>query len=39
VIENIKEVIALCLEDLKARRQTVPKQAEIIGVQRVDVSV
>jgi predicted RNase H-like HicB family nuclease len=39
VIENIKDVIALCLEDLKARKKSIPKQAEIIGVQRVEVSV
>lgn len=39
VIENIKDAIALCLEDLKARKKSIPKQAEIIGVQRVEVSV
>jgi len=39
VIENIKSVIALCLEDLKAKKRSIPKQAEIIGVQRVEVSV
>jgi predicted RNase H-like HicB family nuclease len=39
VIENIKDVIALCLEDLKARKKSIPKQAEIIGVRRVEVSV
>jgi predicted RNase H-like HicB family nuclease len=38
VIEDIKDVIALCLEDLKAHRKTIPKQPEIIGVQRVEVS-
>lgn len=38
VIENIKDVIALCLEDLKGRRKGIPKQAEIIGVQRVEVT-
>jgi predicted RNase H-like HicB family nuclease len=37
VIENIKDVIALCLEDLKARRKGIPKQPEIIGVQRVEI--
>jgi predicted RNase H-like HicB family nuclease len=39
VIENIKDVIVLCLEDLKSRKKSIPKQAEIIGVQRVEVSV
>jgi predicted RNase H-like HicB family nuclease len=39
VIENIKDVIALCLEDLKAKKKSIPKQAEIIGVRRVEVSV
>ena len=38
VIENIKDVIALCLEDLKRKRKRIPKQPEIIGVQRVEVS-
>jgi predicted RNase H-like HicB family nuclease len=39
VIANIRDVIALCLEDLKARKTSIPRQAEIIGVQRVEVSV
>jgi len=39
VMENIKDVIAMCLEDLKAQGKKVPKQAEIIGVQRVEVVV
>jgi predicted RNase H-like HicB family nuclease len=39
VIANIKDVIALCLEDLKAKKKSIPKQPEIIGVQRVEVSV
>ena len=39
VVANIKDVIALCLEDLVARKKTIPKQAEIIGFQRVEVSV
>jgi predicted RNase H-like HicB family nuclease len=38
VIENIKDVIAMCLEDLKGKRQGIPKQPEIIGVQRVEVT-
>ena len=38
VIENIKDVIAMCLEDLKGRRKRIPKQPEIIGVQRVEVT-
>ena len=39
VIENIKDVIALCLEDLKAKKQKLPKPPEIISVQRVEVTV
>jgi predicted RNase H-like HicB family nuclease len=38
VMENIKDVIAMCLEDLKRRRQPVPRQAQIIGVTRVEVA-
>jgi predicted RNase H-like HicB family nuclease len=38
VIENIQDVIALCLEDLKARKKEIPKQGEIIGIKRVEVS-
>jgi predicted RNase H-like HicB family nuclease len=37
VMENIKDVLAMCLEDLKAQGKKVPKQAEIIGVRRVEV--
>jgi predicted RNase H-like HicB family nuclease len=39
VIQNIKDVIALCLKDLKARKKSIPKQAEIIGVQRVEIAL
>jgi predicted RNase H-like HicB family nuclease len=39
VMENIKDVLAMCLEELKAQGKKVPKQAEIIGVQRVEVLV
>jgi predicted RNase H-like HicB family nuclease len=39
VIANIKDVISMCLEELRTRRQRIPKQPEIIGVQRVEVSV
>ncbi len=38
-LENIKDVIGLCLEDLKARKQPVPTQPEIISVRRVEVTV
>jgi predicted RNase H-like HicB family nuclease len=37
VMENIKDVIDMCLEDFKAKKKKIPKQAEIIGVQRVEV--
>ena len=36
-IENIKDVIALCLADLKEKGQRVPRQPEIISVRRVEV--
>jgi predicted RNase H-like HicB family nuclease len=38
VIENIKDVIALCLADLKKKGQRIPRQPEIIGVKRVEVA-
>ncbi len=36
-MENIKDVLAMCLEQLKAEGKKVPNQAEIIGVQRVEI--
>ncbi len=36
-IENIKDVIRLCLADFKARGRRIPIPAEIIGIQRVGV--
>ena len=39
VMENIKDMIALCLEDLKAQKKSIPKQPEIIGVRRVEITV
>ncbi|MBI3962449.1 MAG: type II toxin-antitoxin system HicB family antitoxin [Deinococcus sp.] len=39
VIENIKDVIALCLADLQEKGKSIPEQPEIIGVKRVEVSV
>ncbi len=38
-IENIRDVIALCLEDLKSRKQRIPVQPEIIGVRRLEIAV
>jgi predicted RNase H-like HicB family nuclease len=38
VMENIKDVIALCLQDFKAKKKEIPIQAEIIGIQRVEIS-
>ena len=37
-IKNIRDVIALCLADLKARGAEIPRQAEIIGVKRIEVA-
>jgi predicted RNase H-like HicB family nuclease len=39
VVRNIKDVIALCVEDLKGRRKRIPRQPDIIGVRRVEVLV
>ena len=39
VLENIKDVIALCLEEFKHKRRAVPHQAEIIAIKRVEVPV
>jgi predicted RNase H-like HicB family nuclease len=39
VIDNIKDVITLCLADLKSKGQDIPEQPEIIGVRRVEVTV
>lgn len=38
-IENIKDVIALCLEELTEAGKPVPRQPEIISVRRVEVSL
>jgi predicted RNase H-like HicB family nuclease len=37
-IENIKDVIAMCVEELRSARQPVPTQPEIISVRRVEIS-
>jgi len=37
-VENIKDVIALCLETLKSAGEPVPVQPEIISVRRVEVT-
>jgi len=37
-IKNIRDVITLCLADLKARGAEIPRQAEIIGVKRIEVA-
>ena len=39
VIVNIKDVIALCLEDYKIKGRKIPRQPEIIGVQRLEIAV
>ncbi len=38
-IKNIEDVIGLCLEDLKRRKQRIPVQPEIIGVKRLEIAV
>jgi predicted RNase H-like HicB family nuclease len=37
-IKNIRDVIGLCLADLKARGAAIPRHGEIIGVKRVEVA-
>jgi len=37
-IKNIRDVIGLCLADLKTRGAEIPRQAEIIGVKRIEVA-
>ena len=37
-VENIKDVIALCLADLKIKGTGIPPQFEIIGAKRVEVT-
>jgi len=36
-IQNIKDVISMCLEELKAQGKKIPKPAEFIGIQKVEV--
>ncbi len=38
VLENIKDVIALCLEELRKQGKRIPRQPEIIGVKRIEVA-
>ncbi len=37
-IENIKDVIQMCLAELKSTGQPVPDQSEIISVRRIEVT-
>jgi predicted RNase H-like HicB family nuclease len=37
VMDNIKDVIAMSLAELRPEGKKVPRQAEIIGVQRVEI--
>jgi predicted RNase H-like HicB family nuclease len=38
VIRNIRDVIQMCLAELKDKGEPPPEQPEIIGVHRVEVS-
>lgn len=38
VMCNIRDVIQMCLAELKAKGEPAPEQLEIIGVHRVEVS-
>jgi predicted RNase H-like HicB family nuclease len=39
VIENIKDVLQMCLEEMKSRGEEPPEQSEIIGIKRLEVAV
>jgi predicted RNase H-like HicB family nuclease len=39
VIENITDVIAMCLEEYKSTKRKIPRQPEIIGVKRIEIAV
>lgn len=39
VIENIKDVLHMCLEEMKSSGQDIPEQSEIIGIKRIEVAV
>ncbi len=39
VMENIIDVVSNCLENFKATGKPVPRQAEIIGVRHVEVTL
>lgn len=39
VMENIRDVIEMCLEEYKAKGEEPPSQPEIIGVRRLEVAV
>jgi predicted RNase H-like HicB family nuclease len=36
---NIKDVLEMCLEEMKSRGEQVPAQSEIIGVKRLEVAM
>lgn len=38
-LDNIRDVIELCLEQLKASGEPIPTQSEIISVRRIEVFV
>jgi predicted RNase H-like HicB family nuclease len=38
VVENIKDVIGLCLEEFREKGKRIPRQPEIIGVKRIEVA-
>jgi predicted RNase H-like HicB family nuclease len=39
VMANIREVLEMCLEEMKSRGEEIPEQSEIIGIKRIEVSV
>lgn len=39
VMVNIKDVLEMCLEEMKSRGEEPPEQSEIIGIKRLEVAV
>lgn len=39
VMVNIKDVLEMCIEEMKSRGEELPEQSEIIGIKRLEVAV
>ncbi|MCR4315082.1 MAG: type II toxin-antitoxin system HicB family antitoxin [Planctomycetes bacterium] len=38
-IENIRDVLEMCIEEMKSRGEEIPFQSEIIGIKRLEIAV